>query len=368
MRDSSRIVHRRGRSLARLSALIALTASQAATADDRTTVPPADAASSPKARTGDLELMSTMNPPRFVSIDPPAPRQPAPFLLPDLGHPQFDLHLDEIFGWLSPSPEIDGRGASFAAIVRPSMEANVRSGRLYVGFAFPVAMALPPDGGLVPGEQGRLGGMHTVVGNAEAHFRAVFPLPMALEIGFEMGVLAPTATYDRTSRANQSISAAAASLDPTNAIEFQPGRVGLRPAADVRIRRGPLIVQARQGLDIIIDDDGIESARLAGRLLGHVGYMLRPDLELSVEASQIYFFASDNAAEGTDPASQFANAYRVSDAHRAAFNIGPAIRYATPLLDVGAALMTNIGSPFSPAADGFVGFRISLAAHVGRER
>ena len=367
MRDSSRRVNRGCPAL--LAALIVLSASRVATADDgRTTVPPADAASSPKPRTGNIELMSPLDPPRFVSIDPPAPRQPAPFLLPDLGHPQFDLHLDEIFGWLSPSPQIGGRGASFAAIVRPSMEGNIQSGRLYVGFAFPIAMALPPDGGLVPGESGRLAGLHTIVGNAQAHFRAVFPLPMALEIGFEMGVLAPTATYDRTSRANQSISAAAATLDPTNAIEFQPGRVGLRPAADVRIRRGPLIVQAREGLDIIIDDDGLESARLAGRLLGHVGYMLRPDLEVSVEASQIYFFASDDAATGTDPASRFANAYRVSDDHRAAFNIGPALRYATRSIDVGAAFMTNIGSPFSPAVDDFVGFRISLAAHVGRER
>lgn len=358
MRDSCRIVRWAIRSL--VFALIGLTASHA-TADD-------DAATVPKARSGNIELMSSLNPPRFTSIDPPAPRQPAPFLLPDLGHPQFDLHLDEIFGWLSPSPEVGGRGASFAAIVRPSMEANIRSGHLYIGFAYPIAMALPPDGGRVPGEVGPLGGTHTILGNAQAHFRAVFPLPMALEIGFEMGVLAPTASYDRTSRSNQSISAAAASLDPTNAIDFQPGRVGIRPAADVRIRRGPLNVQARQGLDIIIDDDGIESARVAGRLLGHVGYMFRHDLEISVEASQIYFFASDATLQGADPVSQFTNRYRVSDDHRAAFNIGPTIRYATPLIDVGAAFLTNIGSPFSPAADGFLGFRVSLVAHVGRER
>lgn len=347
--------------VATVSALLAL-APQVARADDGEGF-----RLGPKGKNG-IEITSAANPPRFVSIDPPAPPQVAPFLLPDLAHPRTDLHLDQIFGWLTPSPAIAGRTSSFAAIVRPSFEANIRNRKLYLGFTYPIGMALPPDGGLVPGEAGRPGGMHTVIGNVEAHVRANFSLPMNLETGFVLGVVAPTATFDRTARSNVSIGSAIGSLDPTNSVHFEPGRVALRPAADVRIRRGILTVQVRHGLDIIIDDDGIESARIAGRLLGHVGVLVRPDLELSLEASQIYYFASDQARASTAPADVFANTYRITDAHRAAFNYGPALRYATRALDIGGALVVSAGDPLSPVTDRLIGFRLSFAAHVGRAR
>ncbi|HVH44857.1 MAG TPA: hypothetical protein VM925_21035, partial [Labilithrix sp.] len=231
---------------------------------------------------------------------------------------------------------------------------------------YPVAWALPPDGGLAPGEVGAPGGMSTLFGNLEAHVRVVFPLPTWLESGLVLGVVTPTSTFDRAKRATRSAAEAAAAVDPTNYVHFLPERVALRPAGDLRILRGPFVVQARHGVDVLIDDAGIESAKVAGRLLGHVGYLARRDLEVSIEASQVYFFASDEKVNGAPtPEKAFAERYRISDERRAAFTIGPALRLSYRDADVGVAVVTNLDQPLSPAVSSFVGVRVSVIGHAG---
>jgi hypothetical protein len=126
------------------------------------------------------------------------------------------------------------------------------------------------------------------------------------------------------------------------------------------------VVQARHGVDVLIDDAGIESAKVAGRLLGHVGYLARRDLEVSIEASQVYFFASDEKVNGAPtPEKAFAERYRISDERRAAFTIGPALRLSYRDADVGVAVVTNLDQPLSPAVSSFVGVRVSVIGHAG---
>ncbi|MCW5833738.1 MAG: hypothetical protein KIS78_15145 [Labilithrix sp.] len=302
-----------------------------------------------------------------LPADASIPTLPAPFVLPALSHARLDLQLDWFLGRMA--PEDDGRSGAVAAVVRPSFEASILvPRRLYVGASYPFASALPPDGGLAPGEAARPSGARSILGNVEGHVRAVFPLPSRLEIGFVLGVTAPTSTFDRTHRPNRSAVDAVSSLDPTNYVHFLPDRVGLRPAGDLRIVRGPFVFQGRHGIDVLIDNEGIDRAKVAGRLLGHVGYVARPDLEVSIEASQIYFFSSDEQVTGEPSADNaFAERYRISDARRAAFTLGPALRLSLRDVDVGAAFVTNLNDPLSPAAAGFVGLRLSLVAHVGSE-
>lgn len=308
---------------------------------------------------------SAMDPPR-LRAGIPAPRLPAPFVLPELSHPWFDVRMDWFVGALA--PETAGRPTAVAAIARPSVEATILvPRRIYAGVTYPFASALPPDGGLAPGEVGRAASARTILGNVEGHVRAVFPLPTWLEIGFTLGVVAPTSAFNRSHRPNRSAVDAVSSLDPTNYVHFLPDRVALRPAGDIRVLRGPFVFQGRHGIDILIDDEGIDRAKVAGRLLGHVGYLARSDLEISVEASQIYFFASDEKVDGGAPSAEraFAEKYRISDQRRAAFTIGPALRLSFREVDVGAAVVTNLGDPLSPAAAGFVGLRVSVIGHVG---
>lgn len=306
-----------------------------------------------------------MDPPR-LEAGVPAPRLPAPFVLPELAHPLFDVGVDWFVGGLA--PEDAGRPVTAAAIVRPTLEATIFAPRrIYAGLTIPFAAALPPDGGLAPGEVARPSGARVLFGNVEGNVRAVFPLPTWLEIGLNLGVVAPTSRFDRNHRPNRSAVDAVSSLDPTNYVHFLPDRVALRPAGDIRVLRGPFVFQGRQGIDILIDDEGIERAKVAGRLLGHVGYLARSDVELSIEATQIYFFASDDKVDGAPTAERvFAERYRISDDRRAALTLGPALRVALRDVDVGAAIVTNLRDPLSPAAAGFVGLRVSVIGHIGR--
>ena len=130
---------------------------------------------------------------------------------------------------------------------------------------------------------------------------------------------------------------------------------------------GTFVFQGRHGVDVALD--GALRAKIAGRLLGHVGLLLRPDLEVSIEATQLYVFSSDEKATGElTPAEAFANVYRISDDHRTALTIGPGVRLSSRDVDLGAALVTNLSSPLSPAAGGFVGLNLSVVGHVGAPR
>lgn len=299
--------------------------------------------------------------PRFTAAPSP-PRVPAPHVLPELSHPRFDFGVDWFVARLA-SQDVPGHGA-MVGILRPSVEASVLAPRrIFMGLTYPIAWALPPDGGLAPGEVGASNGTRMLPGNLEGHMRVVFPLPTSLESGLTLGVVVPTATFERSTRSDRSASEAAATVDPTNYIHFQPARVALRPAGDLRLVRDPFIFQARHGIDILIDDAAVDSAKVAGRLLGHAGYLLRSNAEISIEASQVYFFSSDEKA-----ANAFAERYRISDQRRAAFTLGPALRLSYPEADLGLAFVTSVGNPLSPAASSFVGMRLSVISHHGSSR
>lgn len=306
--------------------------------------------------------------PRLPWTEVPFPRLPAPFLLPDLSHRRFDIHLDTFTGAMIPVDH--GRPTSAMALFRVSGEAALlRSKRLFVGATVPFASALPPDGALLGDGSGPSSGARRFLGNLEAHVRAVFPLPSALEIGLLFAVSSPTARFERSNPANLSASTAAISMDPTNFVHFLPGRVALRPAADLRILRGRFVFQARQGVDILVDDKGIETAQAEGRILAHVGWLAKSDLEVSLEASQVYFFFADAKADANaDPSRRFEDRYRISDERRTALTIGPGIRWALSDMDLGASVITSLSEPLSPAGETFVGLRISLIAHLGRPR
>jgi hypothetical protein len=293
------------------------------------------------------------------------PGLPAPFALPELTHSRLDLRMD----WLV-AHEVardPSRARAVGAIARPSVEGRLRTTpALFLGLTWPIAAALPPDGGLARGEAAPASGSRALLGNVEGHVRAVFTLPTWLEMGFTLGLVAPSASFERSDRGARSAEAAAVSLDPTSFPQFLPGHFAFRPAGDLRVVRGPFVFQGRHGLDVVIDDQAIEDAKVSGRLVGHVGWLARRDLEVSLEASQTYAFGTDPPdAGGGSPADRaFRAAYRTSDAHRAAIVFGPGVRYATPEVDVGVALVANAGAPYSPVVGEVIGLRFSVVGHL----
>ena len=295
------------------------------------------------------------------------PRMPAPFILPDLAHHSVDFSVDWWLGRVGVEPGY-ARTHVYAAMGRVAMEANiVIPRRLYVGWSFPFGFGLPPDGGLAQTEPARPAGMRRFTGNAEAHIRTVFPLPTWLEIGFSMGLMFPTAAFDRDYRPNISGTRVVTTLDPTSYVDFLPGRFGFRPAGDLRITRGPLVFQGRHGIDVMFDNQSLSGLIVAGRLLAHVGYVARPDLEVAVEAQQFYFFTSEDPSSSSVPAERdFFESYRQKDGRRSAIALGPTIRAMTHYYDYGVAVVTNLENPLSPIASGFIGVRFSIIGHISK--
>jgi hypothetical protein len=304
------------------------------------------------------------------------PRLPAPLVLPELTHPRNDVALAWTVG--RGATDYADRPASSIALVRAWFESSIFSHRrIYAGATWDYASAMPPDKGIDLDDTlppARTTGLTGGFANVEAHVRGIFPLTEGLAFGFGMGLVLPTSVIGRDGP-SRSAMLAAASLEPTDYIHFQPGRYGIRPWGDLRIVRGPFVFQARQGLDFMIDDAGIERPRTAGRILAHAGFALTRALELSVEATQIYFFFTEEPSPPVDaalpPAERVAaerrisvrERYRISDDRRTAFTIGPSLRLSFPTVDLGVGLLTNLFSPLSPALDSFVAARVSLVAH-----
>lgn len=307
-------------------------------------------AASGAARAQEPEVRMPVDPPRFpVSIDEiSAPRLPPPFSMPELSHPDLNVALGWMVGSASAaSPVAGATGASPAgggarsspslALARATIEGDVLlPRRLYVAALVPFASALSPDAAT---------GAKTVLGNIEGTVRIVFPLPSWLAFGAGLAVVAPTARYERGS-GTHAAAEQAASMEPTDAVHFTPDAFALRPAMDMRVLRGPLVVQARQGIDVVLDTEGGRAVTV-GRFLGHVGFRVASTVELSVEATQAYLFDE-----------------RVADRRRTAMTVGPGARWSLGPVDVGAALMTSLFDPLSPTIDRFLAARISLIAHI----
>lgn len=274
--------------------------------------------------------------PRFpIEVDDLSPRLPSPFVLPELSHPSWDLAVGWLVGVASPATE--GRTPPALGLGRATVEGDlVFPRRFYLGATLPLARALAPDGE---------SGTKTTIGNVEAHVRVVFPLPSWLAFGAVLGVVAPTARFDRGTGA-YAAATAAASLEPTDGVHFVPDAFALRPAMDMRVLRGPFVVQARQGFDIVLDSTS-GRAVTSGRFLGHIGVRWTQDIELSIEATQAYFFDE-----------------RISDSRRTAMTIGPGARLTLGKVDIGAAVVSSLFEPLSHDIDRFIAARLSLVAHL----
>lgn len=265
-----------------------------------------------------------------------APRLPTPFTLPELSHPDFDASLDWTVG--TATPENPSRGPSTISLVRASGEARLGPlRRVYIGATLPLAAALPIEG---------TGASRALLGNPEGHIRVVFPMPSWLAFGAAFGATVPTASFTLQSGSEQA-ALAAASLEPTELVQLSPGTVALRPSIDARLLRGPFVLQVRDGVDLVVDSVGGLGARTLGRVLGHAGLLVTQDLEVSIEASQVYFFATE-----------------VPDDRRAALTIGPGVRWSLGDVDVGLGGVTNLLAPLASGMDRFVAVRASLVAHL----
>ncbi len=276
-----------------------------------------------------------------------APRLPTPFMLPELAHPRVD-------GWVSWTlGSVLARTATSndvaVGLVRAGGEAHVfLFRRFYIGAELPIALGRPVEGARELGGAPAAAGSRVLAGNLEAHARIVFPMPSWLAFGLLLGVSVPTATFDRNGPA-QATARAAAALSPTEVVGFLPGRLTYRPALDVRILRGPFVVQLRQGIDIV-QDVSTGGATTQGRILAHAGVLVSRDVELVIEGQQLYRF-------GTGPDI-------VSDRRRSAVVAGPGARVSLGRFDVGGMLLSSVADPLGTEMESVLAVQASVVAHL----
>ncbi len=267
--------------------------------------------------------------------EPQADTAASPLVLPQMVHPGWVAGAEWTVGL---AHSVD-RSDDAAAMARASAEARLSNSadraELYVGGSLPWAGALPRPGAA----------SQTMLGNAEVHVRAAFRLPSPGIVGVTLGVVAPTARFDRNGPA-QRAALIATSIDPTNQVQFLPGAVAIRPALDVYVRSRSFVFQARQGLDIVIDSGAVVRTRTEGRLLAHLGWMIGEHLELSLEGTESYALAKD-----------------IPDRQRAATTFGPSARLAAGRFDVGLGFVTNTSTPLVTSVERVYATRVSVVAH-----
>lgn len=272
--------------------------------------------------------------------DPKTPRLPTPLSLPELTHAGTHVTLTSAIGRARLADPT--RAASVVGLHRAAVEALVGPRRrFYLGAVIPFGGALPPDGS---------GGARFLPGNLEARARVVFPLPTLLAFGAELGVIAPTATWDRHGAAG-AVGRTAGALEPTDTWHFAPGLVGLRPAFEMRLLRAPFVFHVRQGVDVLVDSSGADRVRTAGRILAYAGVLVTRRVAFSLEASQLYLFSADQP-----------------DARRTAIMVAPGARLAFGSVDVGAALESSLFSPLAPSVEQLLALRLSLVFRLGQGR
>ena len=318
------------------SLIVALTAALAPTRADAQ-------ASLPKLAVPD-------EPARVQPLDAPsdvlAPRLPTPFALPELAHPRVDASV----AWTLASivPRAPSAGASGAGLLRAAGEAHVfLFRRFYLGAALPIAFGRPIDGAReIVGATARQSDI--LAGNVEVTTRIVFPMPSWLAFGATFGLGLPTATFDRNGP-DQATARAAAALAPTDAALFLPGRLTYRPALDVRILRGPFVLQLRQGLDVV-HDVGIGDATLRGRLLAHAGVLVSRDVALVLEGQQLVRVDPDPDVP--------------TDRRRSAVVVGPGARVSVGRFDLGGALLASLFGPLGGEMRSLLALQTSVVAHL----
>lgn len=314
---------------------------------------PSTAAAQSPPRVPLPRLAEPDEPARVRPLDAPsdvqAPRLPTPFALAELAHPRIDASLSWTLGTIV--SRVPGGGASGVGMVRAAGEAHVLLfRRFYIGAALPVALGRPGDGAREATDDASRRGApgNVVAGNLEVQARIVFPMPSWLAAGASFGLGLPTATFDRNGPA-QATARAAAALAPTDVALFLPGRLTYRPALDLRLLRGPFVLQLRQGLDVV-QDVGEGGATLRGRLLAHAGVLLSRDLALVLEAQQLVRFDPDPDVP--------------SDRRRSAVVIGPGARVSVGRFDLGGTLLASLGNALGVEMESLLAAQASVVAHL----
>ncbi|WP_394822907.1 hypothetical protein [Pendulispora albinea] len=261
---------------------------------------------------------------------PTAPRAPT---LPELAHAEREATIEWTTGAYYPRDSSELRGHVPVHILRLSTELPVHQRSFFVGGTYEAALGSPAS----------TRAPFVLGGNVELQGRGVWSTSTGLAFGAGLGIMFPTASFDRESRDAFSLASAAIALRPWDYSFFQNGTFAFRPFVDVHDTVGPFIIQFREGLEWtfgVRDDTGQRVFSLATL---YVAVRLFDTVALGMEAYQLYII----------------DAY-VADERRAFYAISPSVRMMLRHVQPSIGILRSVGPPFYPATDTTTAMRAGL--------
>lgn len=249
------------------------------------------------------------------------PSTPGPPGIPALTHADGEGTLELTSGAYYPRDVRALRGHVPVHVLRAAMEQPLHRRRVFVGAAHENAIGSPASAR----------GPFVLPSNFEVHGRAVWATTTGLAFGAGLGVMLPTASWDRRGRDASSLATASVALRPWDLAFFQEGSLTLRPFVDVHDVVGRFVIQLRQVLDWTIDVREGRDLRLYSVATLFLGYRPLPEMAVGIETHQLYIIAAD-----------------VADERRSFFSVSPAIRLLFDRVQPSIAVIKSLGAPYVP--------------------
>jgi hypothetical protein len=258
---------------------------------------------------------------------PSAPRPPT---LPELTHSDLTATLETTAGAIRANA---GGATTHGYVQRLGIEVPVALRRWFVGLDYEVA-AGDADGAF-----------RLVEGNLQLQGRTVWATRTGLAFGGGFALGLPTATASSTDPTAAGVVALhAASLRPWDVSFFEIDSWGLRPFVDVRALDGPLVVQFRQGIDLMVSTGSYNTQALFGTAGVFFGWQATPSVAAGLEAFEAYAITVAG----------------VSDGARSTVIVSPDVRLVLPWVEPAISAFTTIGTPLQGASQQVWGFRLAL--------
>jgi len=261
---------------------------------------------------------------------PDTPRPPG---LPSLTHADGEASVELTSGVILPRDVQLYRGHVGIHVLRASVEQPLYRRRVFVGATHEAAY----------GSNETPRRPFVLLGNTEVCGRAVWATTTGLAFGAGLGVMLPTASFDRQSIDAPSLAIAAVALRPWDLPFFQEGSLTLRPFVDLHDVVGPFVVQLRQVLDWTIDVREDQGLRLYSVVSLYVGYRAFKAMAVGLEAHQLYVIEAD-----------------VADERRSFFALSPSLRLIHPRVQPSVSISKNLGAPYFPGSGNTFATRLGL--------
>lgn len=264
---------------------------------------------------------------------PPASRPPT---LPELTHSEVEATLETTAGALLPATR-DGSPRQ-AYVQRFGVEVPLGLRRWFVGATYELAA-------------GGSGSFDFVGGNLIVDGRTLWATATGLALGGGLGAVLPTASFDEKGSAGK-VALDAATLRPWDVSFFLPNMVGLRPFVDVRAIDGRVIVQFRQGLDMMLSTASPSDRRLYATAGVYLGWRATNSTAAGLEVFEAYAIDAPGA----------------SDSSRATVVASPNVRLTLPWVQPAISMFMGLGNPLYRATVSVWGFRLAVTLVVPTRR